>query len=83
MICSPCLLRIIRRCNQGGWTIRACDEEEKNKLQRDLEGEVKGQRDHLKALGVGENLIFKGILKKQVGWLSLDSSDSGYGEVTE
>jgi len=48
-----------------------------------LEGEVKGQRDHLKALGVGENLIFKGILKKQVGWLSLDSSDSGYGEVTE
>jgi hypothetical protein len=27
-----------------------------------LEGEVKKDSDHLKALGVGENLIFQGIL---------------------
>jgi hypothetical protein len=47
--------------------IRACDVEEKNKVCRDLEGEVKGKRDHLKVLEVGENLIFQGILKKQVG----------------
>jgi len=46
---------------------QACDAEEKNKVYRDLEGEVKEQGDRLKALGVGENLIFQGILKKQVG----------------
>jgi hypothetical protein len=28
---------------------------------------LKKNRDHLKALGVRENLIFQGILKKQVG----------------
>jgi hypothetical protein len=33
----------------------------------DLEGEVKGDRDHLKLLGVGENLIFQEILKEQFG----------------
>jgi len=51
-------------CNQGGWTSRAHDAEEKNRAYRDLEGEVKGVGDRLKALGVGENLIFQGILKK-------------------
>jgi len=66
MICFPCQLRIIRRCHQGGWTIWASDAEEKKKVYRDLEGEVKKDRDHLKALVVGENLIFQGILKKQV-----------------
>jgi hypothetical protein len=64
MICSPSQLRIIWRRNQGGWTSRACYAEEKNKLYWNLEGEAKVKGDRLKALGVGENLIFQGILKK-------------------
>ena len=69
MICSPSQLRtcIILRCSEGGWTIRTCEAGEKNNVDRDLVGEVKGEGDRLKALGVGENLIFQGILKKPVG----------------